>query len=161
MMNKQIWKSLLSVLLVLLIAAAVMMTGCNGTTEPEGEGNGEVGGEVQNTAYGAEIAEEKELGSGATTFTFTVVNAENKATVYTIKTDAANLRDALTENGLIPAGNKGDLVDTVDGITADWNVDQGWWKLLANGSMEMLNYGVDDAAITENADYAFVYTKGF
>ena len=52
-------------------------------------------------------------------------------------------------------------MNTVDGITADWNVDQGWWKLLANGSMDMLNYGVDDAAITAGADYAFVYTKGF
>ena len=159
-MKKQIWTSLLSILLVLLIAAAVMMTGCNGTSTTD-ENHGEAGGQTQETAYGAEIVEKKELGGGTMAFTFTVVNKENKATVYTMKTDAVNLRDALTENGLIPAGNKGDLVNTVDGITADWSVDQGWWKLLANGSMEMLNYGVDDAVIITGADYAFVYTKGF
>ena len=158
-MKRQVWKSMLSVLLVLLIAAAVMMTGC--TTPPptpEVETGGETGGE---TAYGAEIVATYEKGEGATAFTFTVVNREGKATVYTIKTDQANLRGALSENGLIPAGNPGDLVNTVDGITADWNADQGWWKLVANGSTDMLNYGVDDAKITAGADYAFIYTKGF
>ena len=142
-MKRQVSISISSILLILLIAAAAMFTGCAPRT----------------TVGEAEIIAEKTLGNGATTFTFTVVNAENKATVYTIQTDAENLRGALTENGLIPEGNPGDLVNTVDGITADYSVDEGWWKLLANG--EMVNYGVDDATITEGADYAFVYTKGF
>ena len=150
-------------LLLLLVAAAVVLTGCNsspvGGETPGGENSG---GETTNTTYGgAEIVAERTLGDGAITFTFTVVNPENKATVYTISTDAENLRGALTENNLIPAGNTGDMVVTVDGITADWNVDQGWWKLVANGSMDMVNYGVDDAAITAGANYAFIYTKGF
>ena len=158
-MKRQVWTSLLSILLVLLIAAAVVMTGCT-TPESTPEENG-AGGETTNTAYGAEITARRELGEGAVTFTFTVVNAEKKATVYQIKTDATNLRGALIENGLIPEGKAGDLVNTVDGITADWSVDQGWWQLLANGSTDMLTYGVDDAKITAGADYAFVYTKGF
>lgn len=142
-MKRQVSISISSILLILLIAAAAMFTGCAPRT----------------TVGDAEIIAEKTLGNGATTFTFTVVNAENKATVYTVKTDAENLRGALTENGLIPEGNPGDLVNTVDGITADYSVDESWWKLLCNG--EMVNYGVDDAAIAEGADYAFVYTRGF
>ena len=33
--------------------------------------------------------------------------------------------------------------------------------LAANGSQEMLTYGVDDAKIEAGADYAFIYKKGF
>ena len=135
--------SVVSVLLCVLIAAAALLTGCS-----------------TPTTYGdAEIVARETCGTGSVTFTFTVINGENKATVYTIKTDSENLRGALTENGLIPAGNKGDLVNTVAGITADYSVDQSWWKLLENG--EMANYGVDDAGITEGISYAFVYTIGF
>ncbi len=142
-MKRQIVTSSVSVLLILLIAAAAMLTGCA----------------PQTTVGDATIIAEKELGTGATTIVFTVVNPKNEATVYTIKTDAENLRGALTENGLIPAGNAGDMVVTVDGITADYSVDQGWWKLLIDG--EVANVGVDDCIITAGGQYAFVYTRGF
>ena len=160
-MKRQARISILSILLILLIAAAAMLTGCTETPAGNGGAGNETGGELTNTAYGFEIVAERTLGEGGTAFTFTVVNGEGKATVYTIHTDASDLRTALSENGLIPAGNKGDLVNTVDGITADWNVDQGWWMLVANGSTEMVNYGVDDAAITAGSDYAFIYKRGF
>jgi hypothetical protein len=151
-MKRQTRISMLSILLILLIAAAAVFTGCTQPTT----------GNETGLPYGVtEIVAERDLGAGDTTFTFTVVNGEGNATVYTIQRNASDLRTALTEHGLIPAGNKGDLVNTVDGITADWSVDQGWWMLAAGGSTEMLNYGVDDAAITEGADYAFIYKKGF
>ena len=151
-MKRQLRISFLSILLILLIAAAAVLTGCTQpTTEHEG-----------GLPYGmTELVAERAVGEGETTFRFTVINGEGKATVYTIKTNASDLRTALTENGLIPAGKPGDLVNTVDGITADWSVDQGWWMLAAGGSTEMLTYGVDDAAITEGADYAFIYKKRF
>ena len=158
-MKRQARISVLSILLILLIAAAAVLSGC--TVPPADEGNTPGDGAEETLAYGAEIVAERTLGEGEVSFTFTVVNGENKATVYTIKTNATDLRTALTENGLIPAGNKGDLVNTVDGITADWNADQGWWMLAANGSQEMLTYGVDDAKIEAGADYAFIYKKGF
>ena len=113
-MKRQIVTSSVSVLLILLIAAAAMLTGCA----------------PQDTSVDATIIAEKELGTGA-----------------------------LTENGLIPAGNVGDMIVTVDGITADYSVDQGWWKLLIDG--EMANVGVDDCTVTEGGQYAFVYTRGF
>lgn len=141
-MKKQLFTSTLSVLLILLIAAAAMLTGCAPRT----------------TLGDAEIVAEKELGTGAITITFTVVNAENKATVYTIKTDAENLRGALTENGLIPAGNVGDMVYTVDGITTDWSKDQSWWCLYQGETMA--DTGVDGMLIEEGGAYAFVYTRG-
>jgi hypothetical protein len=93
-MKRQARISLLSILLILLIAAAAVLTGC--TVPPADEGNTPGDGAEETLAYGAEIVAEREIGAGAVTFRFTVVNGENKATVYTIRTDAADLRTALT-----------------------------------------------------------------
>ena len=145
-MRRQVFTSTMSLLLILLIAAAAMLTGCG---RPGGHGT---------ALGGAEIVERYGMGSGETTITFTVVDDENKAVVYTLHTDATNLRGVLTECDLIPAGNPGDMVTTVCGLTADWSVDQGWWCLYEGDTMA--NTGVDGMTLTEGGSYTFVYTRG-
>lgn len=129
---------------VVLIAAVLVLSAC--------------GGGLGNTPTGAKIIEKQELGSGATTIVFSVVDAKNEATVFTIHTDKTNLREALEEHDLI-AGDKsayGLYVKTVNGITADYESDGAYWALWEGTAMS--NYGVDSLTVTEGGEYAFVWT---
>ena len=78
-MKRQARISVLSILLILLIAAAAVLSGC--TVPPADEGNTPGDGAEKTLAYGAEIVAERTLGEGEVSFTFTVVNGESKATV--------------------------------------------------------------------------------
>ena len=112
------------------------------------------------TDLGATIIAEKEVGEGEKTITFTVINGENEATVFTVHTDAEYLRGAIEPHGLV-AGTEstyGMWVTTVNGITAD-DSKQQWWKLYEG--TEMSNYGVDTLAITDGGSYTYVLTVGW
>ena len=52
----------------------------------------------------------------------------------------------------------GFAVQTVNGITADWDKDQTYWAFYINGEYAMT--GVDATEITEGDSYSFVLTKG-
>jgi len=58
-------------------------------------------------------------------------------------------RDIITETG---------FVNTVMGITADWNVDQSWWAFHVDDVFS--DYGIEEVIIETGATYAFVYTQG-
>lgn len=133
-----------SLLLVLFCVAAATLTACGlGTTD-----------------LGATIIAEKEVGEGAKTITFTAVDGENQATVFTVHTDAEFLRGALEPHGIIAGDDTeyGMWVSTVNGITAN-DANQEWWKLYEG--TEMSNYGVDSQAIVDGGSYTFVLTVGW
>ncbi len=131
----------LSVLLILLIAAAAMLTGCS--TRP--------------AWVDVPVKVEKELGDGQIAVTVYVVNDKNEASVYTLHTDAPDLRTALTEAGIIPPAEAGSLVLSVDGLTADWGKDQSYWGLYIGEAVATV--GVDAIRPENGAIYALVYTK--
>ena len=54
-------------------------------------------------------------------------------------------------------GQYGLYVKTVNGITADYDVDQTYWGFYIED--EMVPYGVSDAKITGGEHYKFIYTK--
>ncbi len=132
--------SVVSLLLVVLMLAAAMLTACGPRT----------------TDLGATIIAEKEVGEGAKTITFTAVDGEKGATVFTVHTDAEFLRDALEPHGIIEA--EGTWVTTVNGIVAD-SGKQEWWKLYEGE--QMANYGVDELAIKDGGSYTFALTVGW
>lgn len=136
--------AVLSMLLVVFIIAAAMCVSCAPKT----------------TDLGATIIAEKEVGEGAKTITFTAVDGENQATVFTVHTDAEFLRGALEPHGII-AGSDSDFgmwVTTVNGIVAN-DANQEWWKLY--GGATMSNYGVDTQKIVDGGKYTFVLTVGW
>ena len=98
-----------------------------------------------------------ELGKGAKTVTVKVV-AEEQELTFTIHTDKENLGDALLEHKLIDGeqGPYGLYVKAVNGIVADYNVDQTWWKLSKAG-VDCL--GVDSTAIADGEQYELTRTK--
>ena len=97
-------------------------------------------------------AEDTELGKGAKTITV-VIEAEDKAVKFTVRTDKNTLGEALLENELID-GEKGDYgiyIKSANGIVADYDVDQTYWAVYIGEEMAMT--GVDSIEITDGASY--------
>lgn len=78
---------------------------------------------------------------------------------FTYQTDQAYLGPLLEEEGLISGteGAYGLFVDTVDGETADYDADGGWWQLTCNG--EPAQTGADQVALEDGGVYVWSYTQ--
>jgi len=63
--------------------------------------------------------------------------------------------DGLTFDG--DEGEYGMMVMTVNGETADYNVDQSYWSFYVNG--EYCNYGIDTQPVADGDAFKIVYTK--
>ena len=113
--------------MVLIAAMALSMTACADNNAPVGEA----------------------------TFTFQVVDGDGKQTDFTIRTDKATVGEALLAEGLIQGedGPYGLYVKSVNGITADYDVDGTYWAFYING--ETAPTGVDSTAVEDGAVYAF------
>ena len=133
-------------LCMMLIVAMALTAGC-------GEKKQE-----NTTSAGQEVSTNK-LGEGKTQFNFTVVDKDGKETAFDIHTDKTTVGDALLELELI-AGEEstyGLYVKTVNGITADYDVDQTYWAFYVNGEYGMT--GVDSTNIEAGATYTFKVEK--
>ena len=77
----------------------------------------------------ATYRKDTKLGSGAKTVVVEV-KAEDQQVTFTIKTDKDTVGAALLEHGLIAGeeGAYGLYVKQVNGITADYDVDQTYWS---------------------------------
>ena len=98
--------------------------------------------------------------SGEKHITVEVLHSGGSEARFAYDTDEEYLGDLLLEEGLISGteGPYGLYVETVDGETADYNVDGGWWKLVCNGEDSMV--GVDNVVINNGDLYVWYYTTG-
>lgn len=95
------------------------------------------------------------LGEGATVFTVVTTDPDGVESTFEVHTDAATVGEALTNAGLI-AGHDSDYglyVDTVNGVTLDWDKDGKYWAFYIDGEYAMT--GVDATEVTAGAVYAF------
>lgn len=101
-----------------------------------------------------------ELAEGVKTVTVEVVHSDGTQAEFTYQTDLAYLGELLTQEGLISGSDSayGLFVDTVDGETADYAVDGGWWRLTCNG--EDAETGADSVPLEDGGVYGWVYTTG-
>ena len=146
--NTRITSWLLCVMLIVAIAFTAM--GCN-TNTPAGN--------TQTTAGTEADANTTVLGEGQTTFGFVVVDKDGNETRFEIHTDKETVGDALLELELISGevGDYGLYVKTVNGITADYDVDQTYWAFYINGEYAMS--GVDSTTVENDAVYSFKVEK--
>lgn len=149
---------LLSLLLCVVLIAAMALTtiGCD-TDKNGGEATAtETVSESETTDPSAPI----EKGTGATAFTFVVTLADGATTTYTIHTDKDTVGAALLELELIAGTEEayGLYVKTVQGVTADYDVDKTYWAFYINGEYAMT--GVDQTKIEAGATYTFKVVKG-
>ena len=164
MKMKNTIKKLLSLLLAVI--CILMLAACNNTETPD-SGNDDEKTETDGTQDGTQIEgiwkdatylEDTVIGEGAKTI-LVEVKAEDKTVTLTVKTDKTTVGDALLEHGLI-AGEEsqyGLYVKVVNGMTADYDVDQIYWAFYINGEYAMS--GVDSTNIVDGATYRLERTK--
>lgn len=149
-MNNKKLKSLLFCMM-LIVAMAFTTVGCNTKKES---------GNAESTTVQETVENEVEvLGEGKTMFLFTVVDKDGNETNFEIHTDKEIVGEALLDLELI-AGDDGEFglyVKTVNGITADYDVDQTYWAFYVDGEYAMS--GVDSTTIEEGMTYAFKVEK--
>lgn len=99
------------------------------------------------------------LGEGSVKFTFEVVDGEGNQKNFEIHTDKESVADALLEFDLIAGDDSeyGLYVKTVNGITADYDVDQTYWAFYVDGEYSM--GGVDAVVPQEGHTYSFKVEK--
>ena len=133
--------------LLLVITSVICIASCS--KEPV---------DVERLWQNATYKEDAEFGSGAKTIKVEF-KLEEKVIVFTIHTDKETVGEALIEHSLI-SGDMGDFgmyIKAVNGITADYDIDQSYWAFYINGEYAMS--GVDTTNIDETAKYQLAYTK--
>lgn len=97
---------------------------------------------------------------GAKALTIEVVDDQGASTSYEVHTDAEYLRQAMEEaDGLTFDGTEseyGMMVETVNGVTADYNADGSYWAFFSGDSY--CEYGIDTQPVADGETYRIVYT---
>lgn len=96
----------------------------------------------------------------AVSFKVIVTDLEGNETVFEYTSSAATVGEALVAEGLVEGHESGSglYIDTVNGITADWDKDQTYWAFFING--EYATTYLDATKIAADAVYGLTLTKG-
>ena len=132
--------------LTLIVLTVLALASCFNTVDVEGL--------WENATYRRDM----ELGNGANVITVVVAAGESSVT-FTINTDKDTVGAALLEHELIAGedGAYGLYVKTVNGILADYDIDQSYWSFYINGEYAMS--GVDSTPVVNGGTYKLEYTK--
>lgn len=164
-MNRNSMKKILSLLLcvVLIAAMALMATGCSGepafTEQPNTQGSAptDAGSSEPDPSQqqDSQVTAPTEVGEGNAVFYFSVVDDKGKQTDFKVRTNEKTVGAALVAEGLIQGeeGPYGLYVKTVLGVTLDYEKDGKFWAFYENGASALK--GVDQTDITPEASYAF------
>lgn len=152
-MTRKSNKTLLSLILstMLIVAMAFSMTACSDKHTDDSQAGTDVSVNTQVETN----ADVTVMGEGATVFNFVVVDKDGNETTFEIHTDKTTVGDALLDVELIAGDTSeyGLYVKTVNGITADYDVDGTYWAFYINGEMAMS--GVDTTDVVEGDTYSF------
>ena len=100
---------------------------------------------------------------GSKSIIIEVVNDKQERTTYELHTDAEYLREAMEEaEGLTFSGAEseyGIMVDTVNGLKADYNENGAYWGFYVNG--DYCNYGIDTQPVLDGDAFSIEYTVSF
>lgn len=97
---------------------------------------------------------------GSKSISIEVVDNEKKSITYDLKTDAEYLRQAMDEVEELTYDGEdsayGFTIYTVNGVTADYNVDGAYWSIYVNN--EYGQYGVDSQPVEDGDAFKLEYT---
>lgn len=105
---------------------------------------------------GVWFATRPETFAGEKSFTLTVVHKDGTEKVFNLTSSEEKLGPALVAEGIIVESDSPGMYNTVDGETADYSVDQGYWCFYVGEEAAMV--GMNDTSITEGGQYKLVYT---
>ena len=98
--------------------------------------------------------------AGGKEITIEVIDDAQASTVYEVSTDAEYLGDEIRETeGLTVEGTESEyglMVDTVNGVVADYNENGAYWAFYVDG--EYCMYGMDQQPIEDGQAYQIIYT---
>ena len=151
--------------MMLIVAMAFSTVGCNTKKQDAPSATEAVtqetvdNSQVEETVDEVAESEVQVLGEGQSKFLFTVVDKDGNETNFEIHTDKETVGEALLELELITGedGEFGLYVKQVNGITADYDVDQTYWAFYVDGEYAMS--GVDATNVEEGKTYAFKVEK--
>ena len=108
---------------------------------------------------GIYLATRPATAAGAKEITVEVVHADESTVSFTYHTDAEYLGEVLLAEKLVEGeqGDYGLYILTVDGETADYDVDGAYWALMCNG--EYSTTGADTTPVQDGDSFQLVYTK--
>jgi len=97
--------------------------------------------------------------SGGKNITIEVIDDAGESTIYEVATDAEYLREAFEDaEGLEVLGDESEFgltITSVNGLSADFNVDSAYWNIMVNG--EYGQYGADSQIVTDGDAFQLVY----
>ena len=92
--------------------------------------------------------------------TIEVIDKDKKSIVYELDTDAEVLQEAMDEaEDLTYSGTESEyglMVNTVNGLTADYSVDASYWGFYVNGAY--CNYGISEQPVVDGDEFQIIYT---
>ena len=92
--------------------------------------------------------------------TIEVIDKDKKSVVYELDTDAEVLQEAMDEaDGLTYSGTESEyglMINTVNGLTADYSVDASYWGFYVNGAY--CNYGISEQPVANGDEFQIIYT---
>ena len=137
-------------------ANTTVQTDANSPEQPQSSENNSIEkvGLWENATY----LEDTEFGQGSRKL-IVEVKADNQTVKFTVHTDEQTVGAALLANNLIDgeAGAYGLYVKVVNGITADYDIDQSYWAFYIDGEYAMS--GVDTTDISEGSVYCLERAK--
>ena len=154
---------------MLLVAVLAMnLAACGKNQVPKEQSNANATDQTQTAQTDGDVKSglwenaiyntDTELGKGSKNL-IVEVKADNQSVEFTIHTDASTVGEALLENNLIAGDDSqyGLYIKSVNGIVADYDVDQSYWAFYVDG--EYATAGADSTDIVEESVYKFEYTK--
>ena len=94
--------------------------------------------------------------AGEKSFTLTVIHKDGTEKVFHLTSSEEFLAPALVAEGIIVESDSPGMYNTVDGETADYSVDQGYWCFYIGEESAMI--GMNDAPLTDGAIFKLIYT---
>lgn len=146
--------------LVLVLTCLLTLAACVKNETPETPQTATADG-VAKTGVWATATYLKDTAIGEGTKTLTVeIKADGQMITLTVKTDEKTVGAALLKENLITGdpGDYGLYIKSVNGMVADYDVDQTYWAFYENGEYAMT--GVDSTDIKEGVTYRLERTKG-
>lgn len=141
-------KKVLAIILSLVMALSLMACGASAPQD-----DAAADGDAPVVTDGAT------LGEGARSFTLEIADLDGNVVTATINTDEDTVGGALSKLDIIQ-GEESDFglyIKTVNGVTADYDVDQTYWAFYIDG--EYGQTGVDMTAITDGSVYKLAVEK--
>ena len=141
-------KKFFAIILALVMALSLMACG-NTAVQPDADDDADT----------PVVTDSAALGEGAHSFTLEITDADGKTITATIHTDAETVGEALSNLEIVRGEDSefGLYIKTVNGITADYDVDQTYWAFYIDG--EYAQTSVDMTAVNDGSVYKLAVEK--